>query len=349
MSSNGISTTIDAADAAVFATYKRQVDALLDAAIPQQRPAALLQYPYDGNVGNHMMWVATCAYLHERGIPLKYVAHEKNFDVERLRRAVGETGTILFLGGVTVSRLWPRHAEVKREVAANFPRNPVVCLPSTVMFVDSEDSAMARDIFGTHQNTLVMTRDPSSEKQARAAFPEHIKVQTVPDITLRMSSYRRLHQPRHDVIWLARNDVERAMKDPPPGVHVFDWPYLHPHVPFGHFLLRSSGVLSRVRKLPQSDVIAPILNRPIVDLYRWTSQDVIRSGNRLLDAGRVLVTDRLHPHVLTALRGQPSVLLPDKFGKNRAVYDNYSSQLKSVHWADSVDEALVLAQQLARG
>jgi pyruvyl transferase EpsO len=341
-------TTASQADAHLFARYRAEIDALLDEYIEKDRPAALLQFPYDGNVGNHMMWVATTDYLKERGIALRYVAHERNFNVDRMRRVIGDRGTILFLGGVTVSRLWPRHAELKREVAQHFGHNPIVCLPSTVLFVDDEDRDGARTIFGDHRMTVVMTRDPVSEKHARAAFPEHVAVRTVPDLTLRLPLYARRTEPEHDVIWLARNDVERLMKEPPPDVHVFDWPYLHPAVPRAMFLLRTSGVLSRLRKLPPSDAIAPFLNRPITSLYRWTSLDVVRNGNELLDSGRVLVTDRLHPHILTALRGQPSVLLPDKFGKNRAVYDHFSNAFDSVHWADSSGEGVELARELAK-
>lgn len=338
-----------AADADIFAGYRREIDRLLDRYIPRDRPAALLQFPYDGNVGNHMMWTATCDYLEERGIPLRYVAHNGNFDVKELARAVGD-GTVLFLGGVTISRLWPRHAEVKRAVARELPRNRLVSLPSTSLFVDDDDRSTAATIFGDHAHVTVMARDPLSQAQARAVFPQSVEVLTVPDLALRLPAQERRGTPTKPIIWLARGDIERLMGEPPKDVHVFDWPsYTYPEIPVGHYMLRLSGVVSRLRASPLRRVLPPSpLNQPICRLYRHASQNIIRYGNRVLDQGDVLVTDRMHPQMLAALRGQHAVVLPDKYGKNRAVYENFTRRFGTVHWANTPEEALATARALVR-
>ena len=124
MTSIALATT----DAALFERQAQAIDACLDRYIPADRPVALLQFPYDLNVGNHMMWVAAVDYLKRRNARIAYAAHGYNFELEAMKRAVGD-GAILFLGGVTVSRLWPRHAEVKRIVAAACPNNRLVSLP----------------------------------------------------------------------------------------------------------------------------------------------------------------------------------------------------------------------------
>ena len=94
--------------------------------------------------------------------------------------------------------------------------------------------------------------------------------------------------------------------------------------------------------------MARYLNAPMVELYRSASETILGYGNKILDTGKVLVTDRMHPHVLTALRDQHAVLLPDKFGKNRAVFDHFTHEFDKVHWADTPTQALALAQSLAQ-
>jgi pyruvyl transferase EpsO len=42
------------------------------------------------------------------------------------------------------------------------------------------------------------------------------------------------------------------------------------------------------------------------------------------------------------------VLLPDRFGKNRAVYEYTTSKFSSVHWADTPRQALELARALTK-
>ena len=62
----------------------------------------LLQFPYDFNVGNHMMaGVAAMDYLKRRKARIAYTSHGHNFfDLAAMIRAVG-MGPILFSGGVT--------------------------------------------------------------------------------------------------------------------------------------------------------------------------------------------------------------------------------------------------------
>jgi exopolysaccharide biosynthesis predicted pyruvyltransferase EpsI len=335
-------------DGAVFASFRRRIDEALDAHVPRGKPAALLQYPYDGNVGNHMMWVATTDYLRQRGIDLAYVAHGNNFDVNDLRRAVGG-GPILFLGGVTISRLWPRHAEVKRIVAEAFPENALISLPATCLFLDDEDKRHAGALFGGHRNVTVMARDPVSGAHARDAFPPHVKVLTVPDMALRLPVQPRKTTADKPIIWLARGDAEAAGFSSPGNVHVFDWPDHATEIKSTYLTLRASGVLSRLRSSRFGDGVAGLINPSITRLYRQASEFALDYGNAVLDRGKVLVTDRMHPHIHAALRGQHVVLLPDKFGKNRAVYEYGTRDLGTVHFVETSAAALEKAQELAAG
>ena len=111
-------------------------------------------------------------------------------------------------------------------------------------------------------------------------------------------------------------------------------------------ILFPGRIFSRGRKL--APMLGSIVNSQIVASYNRFARYVLASGNRRLDTGKVLVTDRMHPHILCALRSQHSVLLPDRFGKNRAVYDYTSQKYSTVHWADTHAEALELARTLAR-
>ena len=80
-------------------------------------------------------------------------------------------------------------------------------------------------------------------------------------------------------------------------------------------------------------------NRAVASIYERVSELMLRSGNAALDRGRVLITERLHGHVLAILRHQPTILLPDAFGKNRAIYESFTSRFDNVTWAESPAEA----------
>lgn len=335
--------SVEDADASLFAEQRRLIDACFDTHIPADRPAAILQFPFDGNVGNHMMWVAIVEYLAARGVRVAYVAHGYNFSVEEMTRAIGANGTVLFTGGVTLSRLWPRHAQVKRMVAAACPTNRLISLPSTMLFIDDQDRREAGEVFGDHGDVVLMARDPVSAASAREVFPDRVSVVTIHDSTFRLAAQPRASAPECDIIWLARDDKESIGASPLGDVRVFDWPDLDRLASVYMFASRAFS------KLRRWGVAHPLCDAAIAQLYRMVSLHVLERGNAMLDAGRVLVTDRMHPHVLAALRGQPSVLLPDRFGKNRAVYEYSSSGYSTVHWADEPRHALEMAKALAAG
>jgi len=326
-------------DATLFAQQRSEIDAFFNQYIPANRPIALLQFPFDPNVGNYMMWLAISDYLKRRGVRVAYAAHEYNFRLRNLQEAAGD-GPILFLGGVTVSRLWPSHAKMKRTVAAACPDNRLISLPSTMLFVDDEDRREASSMFGDHRNVVMMARDPVSAKSAREAFPDNVTVAAIHDSAFRLPQQPRLSAPTQDIIWLARDDHESTGATAPSDVQVFDWADVR-HV--GH--LGVDRVLSRLRI--SAPMLSPLVNAQVNTSYDWISRYVLARGNRTLDAAKVLVTDRVHPHVLAALRSQPCVLLPDRYGKNRAVYEYSSRNYSSIHWADTPRQALGLARELA--
>lgn len=337
-----IATMLPPADAALFTRQTQEISACLDTYIPADRPVALLQFPYDGNVGMHMLWLATTSYLERRGIRIAYVAHEGNFSVARMMEAVGD-GTILFIGGVTVSRLWPGHARIKRTVAAACPDNRLISLPSTMMFVDDDDRREASTIFGDHRDVILMARDPVSAASVREVFPAHINVVTIHDCAFMLEFQPRATRPdAHDVIWLARDDKEGAGFKVPEDVKVFDWPHL---LNLTSPVVLAGRAASRLRR--DVPVFRSFSNSVVTNSYKAISRSVLAGGNRILDGGKVLVTDRLHPHVLAALRGQHSVLLPDLFGKNRSVWEYSSHDYTTVHWADTAEQALEIARDLA--
>jgi len=329
-------------DAVQMTQQARAIRECLDRHIPESQPVALLQFPFDFNVGNHMMWVAAVDYLKQRNATIVYTAHGGNFDLQDMVRAIGD-GTILFSGGVTVSRLWPRHAEVKRIVAEACPNNRLVSLPSTMLFVDEEDRREASTIFGNHRHAVLLARDPVSAESARNVFPGNVHVEAVHDSALLLPPQPRHAAPDHDVIWLARDDIEGVGSSAPSGVEVFDWTH---DDPMGMRILFPGRFFSRVRKL--APTLRSVANRQIAGSYDRFSRYVLASGNRRLDTGKVLVTDRMHPHILCTLRSQHSVLLPDRFGKNRAVYEYTSRNHSTVHWADTHEEALDIALAIAR-
>jgi pyruvyl transferase EpsO len=66
----------------------------------------------------------------------------------------------------------------------------------------------------------------------------------------------------------------------------------------------------------------------------------------LLSGADVVVTDRLHGHVLALLLGIPHVLLDDRTGKVHALHATWTRDVAGVRAARDPAEALLLARTL---
>jgi pyruvyl transferase EpsO len=145
------------------------------------------------------------------------------------------------------------------------------------------------------------------------------------------------------VVWLARNDIEASGFAPPEDFYRFDWAAMPASEWWrAYVVMRASGSVSRLRNRIHRRSFQRLVNPALVRSYEWTSRLLLDYGNHIADRGEVFVSDRIHGHLLAVLRGQPTVLLPDAFGKNRSIYDEWSSRFPDVYWAETVEDALRL-------
>jgi pyruvyl transferase EpsO len=73
----------------------------------------------------------------------------------------------------------------------------------------------------------------------------------------------------------------------------------------------------------------------------------VERGCRLLSSGRVVITDRLHAHLLCLLMGIPHGVLDNSYGKLTRFLDTWTGEAATVHRFTSADEALEWAGAFA--
>jgi pyruvyl transferase EpsO len=142
-------------------------------------------------------------------------------------------------------------------------------------------------------------------------------------------------------VWLLRTDKEsRAPSARGVGRDgVVDWLDEPPT------LLRSiSYVLTDVvRRGGPGSLARPLLTA----IYEPLARQRLRRGVAVLSAGHVVVTDRLHGHILSLLLGIPHVVLDNSYGKLSSFVATWTHDVDGVLRAESVTEAAARAQGLA--
>jgi pyruvyl transferase EpsO len=75
------------------------------------------------------------------------------------------------------------------------------------------------------------------------------------------------------------------------------------------------------------------------------AQGNLRAGVRILESGRVVITNRLHGHILSLLLGIPHVLLDTEQGKLSSFFDTWTRDSRLTSWAGSPAKAVDAAKE----
>ncbi len=338
-------------DQPLVACLSEEVHRLLSSLIPPGTRVALINFPNHANAGDPALWLGELTSLRRVGARIIYRASWASYRREDLARVLRPADTILLHGGGNFGDLYLHNqAHTRLCVLADFPHHRTLQLAQSIWFQEARHRQQLKERCEAHDDFTLLVRDAQSLQLARAHF--HVPIHLCPDMAFALGSRPRMAKPRIDILWLARSDVESSGYPAPrhePDVAVVDWltdlPDEEPW-PWPDRLLAS--VNRRLHQQAQTADEGSVWSRHILAATfapmarHWTDR-----GCRILARGRVVVTDRLHGHLLALLQNIPHVLIDNSYGKLRTMYDTWTHASTCAHWAESPAAALEKARQLA--
>ena len=297
------------------------------------QPFALVDFPDHANVGDSAIWLGETTFFrrHHQAEP-RYVASISAFSAAALRRAHPE-GPILIHGGGNFGDLWPRHQQFRERLMERFPDRRIVQLAQTVHYRNPAAADRTARVIARHGDVRLLVRDETSLEYAAGRFD--CPVRLCPDMALCLGPLPRPAEPEVDVLCLMRTDRERAVAAPGSreGLLVREADWLgEPRLPV--YLEALEAMVARLRERS--------IGRAGLRLARYDAAAGARveRGCRLLSSGRVVITDRLHAHLLCLLLGIPHGVLDNSYGKLARFLDAWTAGAPSAHRFLSADEAL---------
>lgn len=315
----------------------------LAALLPAGSTCALLDFPDHSNVGDSAIWLGERAFARGHGLDLRYVSALSGFDESVLRHAM-PSGIVLVHGGGNFGTVWPRHQAHREQLLRRLADYRIVQLPQSLHFDDDESVERARAAIAVHPDYTLMVRDRASLRLATERLGAHAVLAT--DAAFLLAGTLARGTPDVDCLVLARSDKERAvhgldeaLRGRGVGHAVADW--LDEPTTLTHRLALALRRRGRGRLAP-----SPLFQRVLLAQWDRLAAQRVRRGTALLSRGRVVVTDRLHAHILATLLGIPHVVLDNHYGKIGRFMAEWTADEPRVRRATSVDEAARLALEL---
>jgi pyruvyl transferase EpsO len=318
----------------------------LAALLARGQRVALVDYPYSRNSGDAMIWRGERAVLSDLDVDVVYTCETEGYRKDVLAARLGGDGVVLLHGGGNFGDYWPQHQRFRERVLVDFPDHRVVQLPQSIGLRDPASAEVIHDAMAWHHGFTLLVRDRNSLHVAQEELG--LAAHLVPDAAFGAGPLTRPVEPTADILVLARTDHERRHQLPEidvPGATVADWT-LSPGALRRWKLTKVGPRLAR--QVPPSAttdrVVGPVRDLAFESLARQTTA----SAHRQLSAFRVVVTDRLHAHVMSMMLDIPHVVLDNDYGKIRALHDAWTSDSNTTYFADDLDEAAAKAISLAR-
>lgn len=295
------------------------------------KPFALVDFPDHANVGDSAIWLGETAFFARHGQRPAYVSSLKTHDDAAMARAIG-SGTIFLHGGGNFGTLWPAHQDFRLHLMERFPGHRIVQLPQSIHFNDESAAADTARAIERHGKFTLFVRDNPSLDFAR----RHFLCQTIlaPDMAFCMPRPRR-SAPVHDIFCLLRTDHEKSIDGAgiAPGVEIGDW------LDENRAQMRRTRIIAKLLGLADA-------GGPTFRIFENAARARVQRGIEQLSSGRVVVTDRLHGHILSLLAGIPQVTLDNSYRKLGNFIDAWTASLDNHRTATSPAQAMVEAKAL---
>lgn len=300
---------------------------------------ALVGFPDHPNVGDSAIWLGERAFLTRHRARVVYTCAQW-YSPAGLQSRV-RNGKILIHGGGNLGDLWAEHQEFREKIIRDFPDNSIIQLPQSIHFNDRRNLARARAVFDGHADLTILVRDQRSLDIARNEFRARSLV--CPDAAFALGALHRRLAPERDCVWLLRTDTESIEHGPVPVTSndtLVDWLEDRDSA-----YLRLNRQLKRYGQPPRASY-APFVRLLQGRAWEGLARERVRRGCEMLSRGQVVITDRLHGHILSLLLGIHHIFLDNNYGKLTSFYETWTRESNLTHWARSINEAAALTSDL---
>lgn len=258
----------------------------------------LLGTPIHGNLGDQAITLAELEFFNNCGyrvaeIPSQWVVRH----LEKWKTLF--SGKRLYVhGGGFIGSLWPEEEKMLETVIENFPESEIVILPQTVYFDKVDDRVtFLNELLGKHGRVTLCARENYSFEFA-VQYLNNAKVLLVPDMVLSADWRNGRVQSRETALFCMRSDLEKTIsKD------------------------TVATLESLVKKYyPSAEIVYTdtVVDRAIYPV--WRKKALMKKIAEFASA-QVVVTDRLHGMVLSAMANTPTLVFSNCNYKVKGIYE----------------------------
>jgi len=320
--------------------YSKLIEDALDSLIPTGAPIALFDFSNYSNIGDSAIWLGEVKYLKNHP-QSKIIFCDCQTSLDRLPKLPHET--IIFIhGGGNFGDLWIRHQIFRLNLVKNYVDHRIIQFPQSIHFENESIFEETRNILALHPDFHLFVRDQESLSIAQSLHEGHCEL--CPDMALYLGNieYPKLSK-KSKIFALMRTDKEKVIavnQQSDDELKVMDW------ISEPRFAMRTVyRIIQRLAKV--HPLLQMLLFRHNYNLFNALSSYRVKRGCEMLSSGRIVITDRLHAHILCSMMNIPHVVLDNSYRKIGSFRDSWQTGVGICETAASFEEAVILANKIS--
>lgn len=288
------------------------------------RKAYLLATPNHINIGDSAIVVAEIAFLKKCGYTkvIEITTREYQSFRKCIVRLMPKDAEIFLPGGGNMGSLWPAEEEWRSRIINDFSNHKIVVFPQTIYYSDSEDAKQLQkesiDVYNTKPKLTIVARERTSFTIMKQLYP-NLNVLLTPDIVLSLNFIQN-NVERKGIAVCFRNDKERVLSEKSKS-------NLIEKLKSNKYLVHKTDTMSE---------------EPITVENRET---VVKHKLDEFAQSKLVITDRLHGMVFSAITGTPCLVLGNNHHKVQETYEwlkhlDYIKFVEDIEIVDSYIEEM---------
>ncbi|NUM34935.1 MAG: polysaccharide pyruvyl transferase family protein [Candidatus Brocadiae bacterium] len=330
--------------------------------IPDFQECLLLDTPeHADNIGSMALLVGMVYAVSEiKKAKVLYAASKTDYSLDKIH-SFPKSVPIILRGGNLGNYFWNlRSSEgskrqyefIVNTIIKKCHERPVILIPQSFYFNNEEDARAIATTLNAHPNLTLMVRDKHSLSIAQRLFT-HCQIILSPDIAFLLYSLISSADKtkKQKILYMKRHDWEDPWQEiiqkiPQECLEISDWTknrYIK-KISFGNtrlqysmnrmlyrILLGQENIFSmksiKEKRLFQENIFSFYINR--------LAMESLNLGIHQLSEHPLVITNRLHGHILSTLIGIPNIILPSPYDKIQNCYDSWTHGIPNCYMVSS--------------
>lgn len=263
----------------------------------ERQAIILMGEPEYNNLGDHAIAYATEKFVQIEFPDFEYFSITENdikYNMKNVSKIINEGDILLLQGGGNMGDMYPDQVEIRRKVIEKF-NNEIIIMPQTIYFENSEES-LPRYYHKNEKRLTLVAREQVSYEIMQRIF--HGNTILTPDIVLYLN--RKMKEPsiknRQGALVCLRNDKEKAANNN-----------------------AKDDICEALERLSiEYKLFSTVIDKSI---YSNEREQYLNALFETFYKTRIVITDRLHAMIISAITGTPCLVMPTI---NHKVLKSYS-------------------------